>query len=147
MAGVGDGDLEEFDVVRPALAAGLISVGDGDLEVKRLADDAVGFMNPCAALGVLLNSYGGLPRSPSFSNDLFRSLLMPDECGVGSPAPVVLLFNTGLSPASLNAEKNSASVSSLFLSLSLKFEGGRLAPPLPVWPLADVIFPKPTFLL
>ena len=42
MAGVGDGDLEDFDVVRPAPVAGLISVGDGDLEVNRLADDAVG---------------------------------------------------------------------------------------------------------
>ena len=147
MAGVGDGDLEDFDVVRPAPAAGLISVGDGDLEVNRLADDAVGFMNPCAALGVLLNSYGGLPRSPSFSNDLFRSLLMLDKCGVGSPAPVARLFNTGLAPASLNAETNSVSVSSLSSSCSLEFEGGRLAPPRPVWPLADVIFLKPTFLL
>lgn len=59
------------------------NVGEGDREdaafiVDEAAftvDEAVGLMNPCAAVGALLIKYGGLPRSPSFTNCLLRSLL------------------------------------------------------------------------
>ena len=115
-------------------------VGDGDLELNRPADDAVGLMKPCATVDILLTTYGGLPNSPSFSNDLLRSLLVLGRCGVGNPSPVSLLLNTGFSPVSLNAATSSSFVSLLSRSLSLRPEGEPLAPPLPVCPPGDVIF-------
>ena len=61
---VGEGDREDANV------------GEDDREDAAFTvDEAVGLINPCAAVGGLLTKYGGLPRSPSFTNCLLRSLL------------------------------------------------------------------------